>query len=351
MKKAYLILQDGTVFEGNSFGAEGSAVGEIVFTTNMWGYLETLTDQSYHGQIILHTFPLIGNYGIIPQDFESAALAPKGYIVKHPCPFPSNFRNTGRLDSFLAQRGIVGLCGIDTRKLTKIIRQNGVMNGKITTVKPGKACQAEAAKYSIKNAVAAVSCKKAETAGSGKFRVALMDYGAKRGIAEALVNRGCTVTTLPHGTSFDEILKTKPHGIMLSNGPGDPAEEANAGIIATIKKLQASGLPMFGICLGHQLMALANGYKTAKLKFGHRGGNQPVKELATGRVFITSQNHGYEVLAPGKSSFVNVNDGTCEGLDYGRQFTVQFHPEARGGPLDTAHLFDKFIKMMEVSAL
>ncbi|MCL2029217.1 MAG: carbamoyl phosphate synthase small subunit [Deltaproteobacteria bacterium] len=344
--KAYLILENGIVMEGEFFGARGEITGEVVFTTGMTGYLETLTDQSYYGQIVLQTFPLIGNYGVIPSDFESGTVGVKAYIVKHPCHAPSNFRSEGGLDAFLRERGIIGLCGIDTRALTKIIRQNGVMNGKITLSPPGEADLLEAKAYSIHNAVAAVSTNHLTKTGEGSRRVALMDFGAKRGIAEALAARHCEVWSFPHDTPAREVLKIEPSGIMLSNGPGNPADPANAAIIETIRALMRSGLPIFGICLGHQLLALANGYTTRKMKFGHRGANQPVKETSTGRVYITSQNHGYAVVAEA-GAFVNVNDDTCEGLDYGRSFSVQFHPEARGGPLDTAFLFDRFMERME----
>jgi len=380
---AYLVLENGTVMKGEYFGAQGEITGEVVFATGMTGYLETLTDQSYHGQIVLQTFPLIGNYGVIPPDFESANVGARAYIVKHPCKNPSNFRCEATLDAFLKERGITGLYGIDTRALTRIIRENGVMNGKITAAPPTHADIAETKAYTIKNAVAAVSsrtitkilpgtrqeeyitteehgvlvrksylppCNSVYSAvnsySDNPKRVALMDFGAKRGIANALAARGCEVWSFPHDTSAQEILKIKPDGIMLSNGPGDPAESANSGIIETLRILQKSDVTIFGICLGHQLMALANGYSTRKLKFGHRGANQPVKELATGRVYITSQNHGYAVVAD-NGSFVNVNDGTCEGMDYGTSFSVQFHPEACGGPLDTAFLFDRFIERMK----
>jgi len=383
----YLVLQNGTVMKGEYFGAQGEVTGEVVFATGMTGYLETLTDPSYHGQIVLQTFPLIGNYGVIPPDFESAAVGARAYIVKYPCQNPSNFRSQGDLDAFLRERGITGLCGIDTRALTRIIRENGVMNGKITAALPTPADIAEAKAYSILNAVAAVSSRsvtkvlpgavqeeffttedtefhggkdgfRTKTPCSSVYsvvnscllntsrkRVALMDFGAKRGIAKALAARGCEVWLFPHDAGAQEILNMKPDGIMLSNGPGDPAESANNGIIETIRTLQKGKAPIFGICLGHQLMALANGYSTKKLKFGHRGANQPVKELSTGRVYITSQNHGYAVVTD-KGSFVNVNDGTCEGMDYGNSFSVQFHPEACGGPLDTSFLFDRFIARM-----
>jgi carbamoyl-phosphate synthase small subunit len=343
---AYLILENGTVFEGKRFGADGEATGELVFTTGMTGYLETLTDQSYHGQIVLQTFPLIGNYGVIPGDFESGGVGATAYIVKYPCANPSNFRSEGTLDAFLKERGIVGLHGIDTRALTKTIRKNGVMNGKITASPPTDADLAEAKKYSVTGPVARVSRRGAEKiCDGGGNRVALLDCGAKRGIANALAARGCEVWSLPYNAPAEEIMKINPRGVMLSNGPGDPADPANAPIVEAIRAITKNGIPIFGICLGHQLLALANGYKTQKLKFGHRGANQPVKETATGRVYITSQNHGYAVVAE-NSSFINVNDGTCEGLDYGVSFSVQFHPEAKGGPLDTGFLFDRFMERM-----
>ena len=342
---AFLALENGTIFEGEYIGAQGDIAGEIVFTTGMTGYLETLTDPSYYGQMILQTFPLIGNYGIIPADFESAAVRAKAYIVKYPCATPSNFRSEGNLDSFLKERGIIGLCNIDTRALTKIIRENGVMNGKITASPPTETDRSEIKAYAVHDAVAAVSQRTITKTGKGSRRVALMDFGAKRGIADALTARGCEVWTFPHNASAKEIMQTKPDGVMLSNGPGDPAEPANRQIIETIRELQQSGIPIFGICLGHQLLALANGFPTKKLKFGHRGTNQPVKDTRSGRVYITSQNHGYAVIAE-NGSFINVNDGTCEGLDYGISFSVQFHPEACGGPLDTAFLFDTFLERM-----
>jgi len=352
--KGYLVLQNGAVMEGISFGAQGEITGEVVFATGMTGYLETLTDPSYYGQIVLQTFPLIGNYGVIPPDFESSNVGTRAYIVKTPCQNPSNFRCEKNLDNFLKERGIIGLYGIDTRALTRIIRENGVMNGKIKMSPPTESDIAEAKAYTIVNAVAAVSSRDtakpevksaAATTGTCSRRVALFDFGAKRGIARALAARGCEVRYFSYNASADEILAFKPHGIMLSNGPGDPAEPANNGIVEALRALQKSNVTIFGICLGHQLLALANGYTTKKLKFGHRGANQPVKDMSTGRVYITSQNHGYAVVTD-NGSFVNVNDGTCEGMDYGNSFSVQFHPEACGGPLDTSFLFDRFIERM-----
>jgi len=336
-------------FEGKYFGATGSITGEIVFTTGMTGYLETLTDQSYYGQIVLQTFPLIGNYGVIPADFESANIGARAYIVKYPCETPSNFRSENYLSAFLKERGVIGLCGIDTRALTRIIRDNGVMNGKISPSPPTDADFTEIKSYSVHNAVAAVSSRNVTKGNGGLRRIAMMDFGEKRGIANALTARGCEVWTFPHDTQAAKVLLSKPDGVVLSNGPGNPAEKANNGIIETIRVLLQNNVPIFGICLGHQLLALAKGYQTKKLKFGHRGANQPVKETTTGRVYITSQNHGYAVLAD-NGLFINVNDGTCEGMDYGDSFSVQFHPEACGGPLDTSFLFDRFLERLKNAA-
>jgi len=355
MNQLYLILENGMVFAGQSFGTEGDVTGEIVFTTGMTGYLETLTDQSYHGQIVLQTFPLIGNYGVIPADFESSSLGPLGYIVKTPCQAPSNFRSEGTLGTFLKEKGIVGLCNIDTRALAKIIREQGVMNGRITRKRPEEISLAEISTYKIKGAVPKVSCTKPTLyrAEGAKYTVALFDFGLKENIKRELLKRGCNVWVLPWATSCDEVLRLGVDGIMLSNGPGDPAE--NTGLIKIIKQLLQTGLPIFGICLGHQLLALANGFKTYKLKYGHRGANQPVKDLQSGRVYISSQNHGYAVRQDSidrhKAAewFVNVNDGSCEGIWYKHipAFSVQFHPEACGGPQDTAFLFDLFVERME----
>ncbi len=354
-QKAYLLLETGQVFVGEFFGASNEVTGEIVFTTGMTGYLETLTDLSYHGQIVLQTFPLIGNYGVIPSDFESEAIGPLAYIVKHPCQDPSNFRSEGDLDTFLRDKNITGLCGIDTRALTKIIRENGVLNGRITMTPPDSATLSDIANYKIENAVARVSVDtpKFYPAHNAKYKVALLDFGLKENIKRSLLRRGCDVWVLPHDTSPADVLRLAPDGIMLSNGPGDPAE--NGGIIDNLKALMQANVPIFGICLGHQLLALASGCRTHKLKYGHRGANQPVRNTQTGRVYITSQNHGYAVTSESISPeiadewFVNVNDKTCEGLLYKHAdaFSVQFHPEACGGPEDTAFLFDRFVERLE----
>ena len=350
MKKGYLILQDGQVFEGVRFGAETDTVGELVFTTGMCGYVETLTDPSYAGQIVMQTYPLIGNYGIIREDFEGACCV-KGYVVREYCDTPSNFRTDCDLDTYLKEQGVPGLCGVDTRELTRIIREHGVMNAAICDEIP--ADLTPVASYAITGVVEAVSCKEPDrypAEGEECFRVSLLDYGAKRNIVRELQKRGCTVTVLPASTSAEEILAAGPDGVMLSNGPGDPAE--NTYQIEQIRKLLGK-VPMFGICLGHQLTALAAGGSTYKLKYGHRGVNQPVRGLNGVRTYITSQNHGYAVdgdtVKLGKVRFVNANDGTCEGIDYPelKAFTVQFHPEACTGPKDTTFLFDRFVELMK----
>ena len=354
MKKGYLILQDGQVFEGVRFGAEIDTVGELVFTTGMCGYIETLTDPSYAGQIVMQTYPLIGNYGIIREDFEGACCV-KGYVVREYCDTPSNFRTDCDLDTYLKEQGVPGLCGVDTRELTRIIREHGVMNAAICDEIPADLTPIKT--YAITGVVEAVSCKEPDrypAEGEECFRVSLIDYGAKRNIVRELQKRGCTVTVLPASTSAEEILAAGPDGVMLSNGPGDPAE--NTYQIEQIRKLLGK-VPMFGICLGHQLTALAAGGSTYKLKYGHRGVNQPVRDLNGVRTYITSQNHGYAVdgdtVKLGKVRFVNANDGTCEGIDYPelKAFTVQFHPEACTGPKDTSFLFDRFVDLMKGGAL
>ena len=351
MKKAYLILSNGTVFEGEKIGADSECIGEVVFTTGMVGYLETLTDPSYAGQIVVQTFPLIGNYGVIPEDFEGNC-ALKGYVVRDICNTPSNFRAKYALDEFLKSKNVCGICGIDTRQLTRVIREEGVMNGIISDT---AAPDLNAVKnYTVGKVLESVSIKSAQVLaayGNEKYRVALVDYGAKKSISEYLRRRGCTVTQFPYNTTAEDILASNPDGIMLSNGPGDPA--VNIYEIEQIKKLIGKK-PLFGICLGHQLTALALGGKTVKLKYGHHGVNQPVSEAGGKRTFITSQNHGYAVLTEslkgiGEEIFINANDGSCEGMMYNdlNAFTVQFHPEANGGPRDTEFLFDRFVSMME----
>ena len=354
-QKAYLTLENGDVFEGYSFGAQTETTGELVFTTAMTGYLETLTDPSYYGQIVCQTFPLIGNYGVIKPDFESKKPALKAYIVREWCQQPSNFRCEGQLDTFLKEEGIPSIYGIDTRHLTKIVREYGVMNARISFEKVSEdVIENEIKPYKIVDAVKSVTCSDFETyqAEDEKFKVVLWDIGAKYNIRRELVKRGCTVTVVPASTTAEQIKALNPDGIMLSNGPGDPEE--NVEMIAELKKLCDAKIPTFGICLGHQVLALSQGAKTEKLKYGHRGANQPAVEVGTGRVYITSQNHGYAVIASSlpanaKESFINANDGTCEGVTYTDMpaFSVQFHPEACGGPQDTSFLFDRFINMMK----
>lgn len=354
--KAYLILEDGTVFEGSSMGSTREAISEIVFNTSMTGYLEVLTDPSYAGQAVTMTYPLIGNYGICHEDMESLKAWPDGYIVRELSRVPSNFRSDDTIQKFLKDNDIPGIYGIDTRALTKILREKGTMNGMITTDENYDLNEVipRIKAFTAKAVVEKVTCsEKSVLKGEGK-KVALMDFGAKKNIARSLNVRGCEVTVYPARTSAEEILASNPDGIMLSNGPGDPKECVE--IIEEIKKLYNSNVPIFAICLGHQLMALATGADTHKLKYGHRGANHPVQDLSTGKVYISSQNHGYVVdeatLDPNvaKPAFINVNDKTNEGLEYiGKNiFTVQFHPEACAGPQDTAYLFDRFINMMEV---
>ncbi len=348
--KAYIILEDGHIFCGERFGAKKDVVGELVFTTGMGGYIETLTDPSYYGQIVIQTFPLIGNYGMIPEDKESAGPALFGYIVRDLCDYPSNFRCESPLGEYLKECGIPGICGVDTRELTRIIREHGVMNAKIVSEIPADK-PAELLSYTVHDAVKSVSCTEnyiVPAVGEKKFSVALLDLGAKENIARELSKRGCEVTVFPYDTDADTLCGYD--GIMLSNGPGDPAE--NTEVINNIKNI-IGRKPVFGICLGHQLLALASGAKTDKLKYGHRGVNQPVRSMESGRVFISSQNHGYAVISDSLPkgahvSFENANDGTCEGVDYPElsAFSVQFHPEACSGPKDTNFLFDRFINML-----
>ena len=346
---AYLVLGNGSVFEGKRIGYRADTVGELVFTTGMVGYLETLTDPSYAGQIVVQTFPLIGNYGLIPEDFEgNCALS--GYVVRELCDTPSNFRSRGPLEEWLTAHRIPGIAGVDTREITRQIREQGVMNAMICETVPADRSAIE--QFAVRDVLKRVTClapKVYEAQGEMRHKVTLIDYGAKRNIIRSLQQRGCQVTVVPAFTSAEEILAGDPDGIMLSNGPGDPAE--NTGCIREIAKLIGQ-VPVFGICLGHQLTALAMGGRTVKLKYGHHGANQPVTDGKN--TWISSQNHNYAVLSDSlrhsaREIFRNANDGSCEGLEYpGQQcFTVQFHPEACGGPHDTEFLFDRFLAMMQ----
>lgn len=347
----YLILENGMTFKGEGFGAPGDVTAEIVFTTAMTGYLETLTDKSYTGQAIVQTFPLIGNYGIIPEDVESNMIGTSAYIVREWCDHPSNFRSTRDLNTYLKARGIVGLCKIDTRALTKVLREHGTMNGLITDSPFGADLDMIRA-YKCIDPVSLVSTKSMYIEGNGTKKVALLDFGMKENIARCLTGRDCTVYVFPSNATVKDILSVNPDGIFLSNGPGDPSD--NVEIIKIVKELITLGLPMMGICLGHQLLALAHGFDTMKLKYGHRGANQPVRYLETGRTFISSQNHGYAVVndsidkSIAEPLFINVNDDTNEGLKYINEkcFSVQFHPEACAGPKDTSFLFDMFVNML-----
>ena len=356
--KATLILANGAVFQGESIGACGDRICEMVFNTSMTGYQEILTDPSYAGQGIVMSYPLIGNYGVNSEDNESGRPWAEAFIVRHLAPRGSNFRCEGTLDSYLKEHDIVGVEGVDTRALTRILRNQGTMNGMITCAEHFNVndVMEKLHAYRVEGTVEKVSRPVKEVFApvdsEQRFRVALMDYGVKQNMIDCLRRRGCEVTVYPAHTGADEVLSGGFDGVMLSNGPGDPAD--NTEIIAEIRKLYESDLPIFAVCLGHQLLALATGATTHKMVFGHRGGNHPVKDLEAGRCFITSQNHGYVVdegsvdPAVAEVSHINVNDGTVEGLKYKRPncFTVQFHPEASPGPEDTEYLFDRFIANM-----
>ncbi len=355
--KAFLLLEDGTIFEGNSFGMEGKVVGEVVFNTGMTGYQEVLTDPSYCGQIVCMTYPLIGNYGVNIDDIESLKPQVKGFIVRELCKTPSNWRSIETLNEYLKRNEITGLEGIDTRALTRILRDNGTMKGTIITAEQLENIQEELTKvsgYTVSNPVLQVTTPEIKHYNGEGYKIALLDYGLKQNIVRSLLNRGCEVHVFPATATADEVLGIEPDGIMLSNGPGDPKDCQFQ--IDTIKNLIGKK-PMFGICLGHQLTALANGANTVKLKYGHRGCNHPVKDIEKDLTYITSQNHGYTIVEESLDretmtvSHINMNDGTIEGIKYKNAplFTVQFHPEASPGPGDTAYLFDEFIKMIDYS--
>jgi carbamoyl-phosphate synthase small subunit len=367
--KAILLLEDGSVFEGKSFGAKGTKCGEVVFNTSMTGYQEILTDPSYNEQIITMTYPLIGNYGTNKADIESKKVFAKGFIVKENCDYPSNWRNKGSLSDYLKKSNVVGLEGIDTRKLVKHIRTEGAMRGIISSTEFGiKNLAKNLQEYPglvgrdiVKNVTVRESYawdqgvidvlnnqqKKPKT----KYKVIAFDFGIKRNILRLLCSCGCDVCVVPAKTTAKEVLAQKPDGVFLSNGPGDPAPVGYA--IETTKKLLGK-LPVFGICLGHQILALALGGKTYKLKFGHRGANHPVKHLKTGKIEITSQNHGFCVDMDSlknrdvELTHINLNDNTLEGLrcDKLAAFSVQYHPEASPGPHDSYYLFEMFMKLM-----
>lgn len=349
MKKVYLVTEDGKSFEGYSFGAELEKCGELTFNTGMVGYIEALTDPACYGQILVETFPLIGNYGIIPSDFEGKCVL-NGLIVREWCDTPSNFRCEYDLDKFLKDNGIPGIYGIDTREITKYLRENGTMNAKICFSVPEKLDEIK--NYTVSGAVAAVTCDEPAVYSAkekAKFNVTVVDYGVKKSLVEELCGRGCNVTVVPANTSAETILDGNPDGVVLSGGPGDPADSLEYA--GEIKKLMGK-IPMLGIGLGHQLMAIAEGAHTYKLKYGHRGGNQPSHKVGTSRTYITTQNCGYAVEAEsvknGEVTFVNANDSTCEGIEYAdkKAFSVQFYPEAAEGLHSTSFIYGKLIDMM-----
>ena len=356
--KATLILENGMTFAGRSIGSGEERICEMVFNTSMTGYQEILTDPSYAGQGIVMSYPLIGNYGVNHEDNESTRPWAEAFIVRHLARRGSNFRCEDGLDSYLKQFNITGIEGVDTRALTRILRSQGTMNGMITCAEHFSVpeCLERIHAYRVEGTVERVTRREAQVypaAGERRLRVALMDYGVKENMIRCLQNRGCEVTVFPARTPAEAVLSGGFDGVMLANGPGDPAD--NMEIITEVRKLYESELPLFAVCLGHQLLALATGAETRKMRFGHRGGNHPVKDLEHGRAYITSQNHGYVVTAESvdpavaEVSHINVNEGSVEGLRYRRPncFTVQFHPEAAPGPMDTEYLFDRFVDSMK----
>ncbi|RED65806.1 carbamoyl phosphate synthase small subunit [Cohnella lupini] len=351
--QARLLLEDGTLFTGQGFGAEGGSVGEVVFNTGITGYQEVLSDPSYCGQIVTMTFPLIGNYGINRDDFESIRPYIHGFVVRRHETVPSNWRAQYTIDQLLKEYGIVGISDIDTRMLTRILRQHGTMKGILTTgnERIEELKERLGTTALLRDQVARTSTKSLFSSPGEKERIVLVDYGAKSGILRELTKRGCDVVVVPQDATAEDIRRLSPDGIQLSNGPGDPKDVPHA--VQTIRELLGE-YPIFGICLGHQLFALACGADTDKLKFGHRGGNHPVKELESGRCFITSQNHGYTVKEESVSgtelevTHINNNDKTIEGLKHKRfpAFSVQYHPEAAPGPYDSSYLFDRFLQLI-----
>lgn len=354
--KASLALEDGTIFKGNSVGAAGEVIGEIVFNTGMTGYQEILTDPSYCGQIVTMTYPLIGNYGINTDDFESTKPHLKGFIVRELCESPSNWRSAETLDQYLKRYDIVAIEGIDTRALTKILRNKGTMNGIISTDVNFKVenKMKEIRGFSNINPVDKVTCQNVQHYKGDGLKVAVVDLGTKASIISSLTNRGCDVVVLPAKTSAEEILSLNTDGIVLSNGPGDPKDCTQE--IQNIKGIINAEKPILGVCLGHQLVALANDLDTKRLKYGHRGCNHPVKDLEKDLTYITSQNHGHTIVESSLDkdlatiTHVSMNDGTIEGIRYKNKpiFTVQFHPEASPGPRDTAYLFDEFLESLKI---
>ncbi len=354
--KAYLCLADGKMFEGKSVGLAGETVGEVVFNTSMTGYQEILTDPSYAGQIITLTYPLIGNYGVNKTDAESSAIHAKGLVVKEFCEQPSNFRSEQNLHEYLISQGIVGIKDVDTRALTKHLRKSGTMMGLISIETDADKLAAKAKELGTSTGphlVKSVTTPKAYTLGTGRFPVVVMDFGAKGNIPASLAALGCRVNVVSATAQAREILDHQPLGVVLSNGPGDPQDVGY--VLPVINELLEAGVPVMGICLGHQLLGMAIGGTTYKLKFGHRGGNHPVLDLQNNRVHITSQNHGYALAEDSFSkdevevTHINLHDRTNEGikLKKKRAFSVQFHPEACPGPQDTFYLFAQFMAMVK----
>jgi len=352
--KGKLILDDGTIFAGDAIGIEGEKMGEVVFNTSMTGYQEVISDPSYYGQIVVMTYPLIGNYGLNRDDYEARAPHLFGLIVRESVEFPSNWRSEKNLKTVLKENNILGLAGIDTRMLTKKIRENGTLKGIITTYDTPIPLLLERLKEDLpKDHVAQVSTKMSFHIPNRGKKIVVIDFGEKNGIIRELIKRSCDVVVVPYNTDFTEIKKINPDGVILSNGPGDPKDIPE--VLPTIKLIEET-YPLFGICLGHQLFALANGGDTQKLKFGHRGGNHPVKELGTNRVFITAQNHGFQVTKDSLSNteleltHISLNDGSVEGIRHKnyKAFSVQYHPEAAPGPYDSTYLFDQFLAMIDV---
>ena len=351
--QARLLLEDGTLFTGAAFGADGESAGEVVFNTGITGYQEVLSDPSYCGQIVTMTYPLIGNYGITRDDFEAIRPYVHGFVVRRHEVTPSNWRAEYTVDRLLKEYGIVGISGIDTRMLTRKLRHFGTMKGILTTGSQpiDELKEMLGVTELMRDQVARTSTKQLFSSPGDKERIVLVDFGAKSGILRELTKRGCDVVVVPHDTTAEEIRRLRPDGIQLSNGPGDPKDVPHA--VNMIQELLGE-IPIFGICLGHQLFALACGADTGKLKFGHRGGNHPVKELATNRCYITSQNHGYTVVEESVQgtdlvvTHINNNDKTIEGLKHANMpaFSVQYHPEAAPGPYDSSYLFDDFIEMI-----
>lgn len=357
--KALLMLENGMTFDGTGFGDEQNVFCEVVFNSAMCGYTELLTDPSYAGQGVVMTYPLVGNYGICYDDAESSRPWLSAYIVHEISEVSSNFRCGIDLDSYLKNNHIPGIQGVDTRALTKVLRESGTMRGMLAygdTIDTA-AMKKQLDAFVMESFVPTVSSRDFKVYGKGAIKIALADYGVKSNIIRSLVQRNCTVKCFPYDASFEDFMSFSPDGILLSNGPGDPQKCSKA--IAELKRVYEYGIPTFGICLGHQLMALANGFDTYRLKYGHRGINHPVKELSSNRVYITSQNHGFVVndatINPSIAdvSFMSMNDGSVEGLNYanGKVFSVQFHPEASPGPLDTGFLFDKFVQLIGGSQL